>query len=123
MRENSLNNVEISSNKVIGKTDSNYAGILQFSIPNNGGWSAFIDGEEQAMFSSGILYTGVQIMPGKHDIELHYCTPFLKEGMLLSGIGLLVFMVLIWRRYCSIKNNNTYKGDKNGQNSSINSVL
>ncbi len=45
------------------------------------------------------MYSGVYLNPGKHDIRLEYCTPGLKLGICISGIGILIFMGIIVFQY------------------------
>ena len=103
LRENALEDIEINSNSVKGTIHCKEAGMLQFSIPDNGGWTVYVDGEQKELFTSGIIYMAVQVTPGKHNVELHYCTPFLKAGAALSGVTLLVLLVLIIKRYVPAK--------------------
>ena len=35
------------------------------------------------------MYMAVDVPEGTHQIEFYYCTPYLKTGAVLSGLGIL----------------------------------
>ena len=49
------------------------------------------------------VYGFVELAAGAHKIELRYCTPGLKVGILASVIGIILFVVII----CKTRKNST----------------
>ncbi len=95
-----LTNIRIRSNRVEGDAHLQEKGIMVFAIPYSKGWTARVDGEKTGLRRGNVLYTAMELPEGEHHIVLSYRTPYLSEGLLVSGISLVVFLgiVLYWRR-------------------------
>jgi uncharacterized membrane protein YfhO len=90
-----LENVEIRTNSVAGTISLDERKWLQLSIPYSKGWSATVNGEEAELMRSGGMYMGLPLDAGEYEIELRYCTPYLKEGTVISAAALAVFVALM----------------------------
>ena len=44
------------------------------------------------------MFMALELEPGSHEIRLTYCTPYLKAGMLLSVLGLAIYVMLVFRK-------------------------
>ena len=44
------------------------------------------------------MFMAVELEPGEHEIRLVYCTPYLKTGIALSAAGLILYVILVWRK-------------------------
>lgn len=44
------------------------------------------------------MFMALELEPGSHEIRLTYCTPYLKAGMLLSVLGLVIYVMLVFRK-------------------------
>lgn len=65
-----------------------------FSIPNDSGWRAYVDGEESEIIDvNGFM--AVRIAAGSNRIELKYAVPGLPEGGAMSVAGLILAAVYI----------------------------
>ena len=95
LQGNALCDVRQENNVVYGTVNAQQDGVLQIAIPYDTGWTVYIDGEEVNTFASGIKYIGVNITAGTHDIQLKYHTPEMHAGMIISCIGLSIFIVSI----------------------------
>lgn len=95
MKEDTLENVEISTNRITGNISLDADKLLCFSIPYSQGWTLLVDGEETELLQTNVMYMGVPLTAGEHQIELRYATPYLKVGMLLTGVGFAAFIVLL----------------------------
>ena len=63
-----------------------------FSIPNDDGWTAYVNGKEAAILDiNGMM--AVRIEEGENRIRFSYKVPGLKEGLLLSALGLILWIV------------------------------
>lgn len=68
--------------------------MVYFSVPNDSGWQAFIDGNKEQIINSG----GMMLLPvseGVHDIVFRYTTPGYRLGLYVSIAGWCVFMALV----------------------------
>ena len=45
------------------------------------------------------MYMAVDVPEGTHQIEFYYCTPYLKKGAGLSGLGILSVIGIVIFRY------------------------
>ncbi len=71
---------------------------VYFSVPNDGGWSAAIDGRKQEILpSAGMML--LRVPEGHHEIEFTYVTPGYTAGWILSVISIAAFVLyIIFRR-------------------------
>lgn len=103
------------SNFIIKKYDNNYLkgeinpeenGIIQFSTNYSDGWSVYVDGKKVNTIISNKYFLGINIEKGYHQIELKYITPYQKEGLILTIIGIILFIykIFIERRKINEKN-------------------
>ena len=90
----SLHETEFFTNSLKFRTETEKERLLCLSIPYAKGWSAKIDGKNLPLLRTQIGLTGMMVPPGEHEIELRYSTPYLKLGVLLSLLGLILFALL-----------------------------
>ena len=90
-----LQEVEVSDNHLTGKLTSETDTILCFSVPYSQGWQAMVDGQPVKSFRANGAFIGLEVPAGTHDVELYYITPGLKQGILLSGMGVISLTVLL----------------------------
>ena len=90
-----LQEVEVSDNHLTGKLTSETDTILCFSVPYSRGWQAMVDGRPVESFRANRAFIGLEVPAGTHDVELYYITPGLKQGILLSGVGVISLAVLL----------------------------
>ncbi len=94
--ENRVRNFERDSRGFRCTTE--YAGpkAVWFSVPDDGGWTARIDGEKQEILPSGGMML-LQVPAGRHEIVFTYVTPGYTAGSiltLLSGTAYILYLVL-----------------------------
>jgi len=105
--KNQLQILEISNGIVRGNVQSTREKTVLFTtIPYEDGWTLFVDGKEQDIVPllEG-AFIGVEFdTPGTHEIALKYHVNGLKEGVILSCLGLLgvlTAIVIYYRRLLS----------------------
>lgn len=96
LKENCLENVEMGVNTVSGTIHTEENKFLCFSIPYSDGWKAYVNGKEVELYRANIMYMGLPLEKGKHTIQLVYSTPYLKQGVIISGIGIISFLGIIY---------------------------
>ena len=65
------------------------------------GWKAYVDGKEQAVLQANGMFCGLELDAGEHVVEMHYSTPYLIPGLIISALcltGIVIF--LIWKKKC-----------------------
>ena len=61
-----------------------------------------IDGEKVKTMRSDVLYTAVVLPSGRHEVELRYRTPYMREGLIVSLLTLAA-LYGAWNHKKSIK--------------------
>ncbi|MBR2677348.1 MAG: YfhO family protein [Solobacterium sp.] len=84
-----------STDYLAGEISLNEAGILYLPIPSRNGWKVFVDGAPLEPVSVNGGFIGIPLSVGEHVVELNYLTPGLKTGIVLSGIGFALFVMVI----------------------------
>lgn len=103
-----------SDTKICGKIDVKKSGRLIFSIPNEEGWTVYVDGEKAKKSSFSETFISVSLSEGKHEIMLEYETPGLTTGIIISVISVAIFCLFhLLRKYFNKigffdRNNKTY---------------
>lgn len=98
LQENKLNVEILKDNYVKGNVDTKNGGLLYLSIIQSPGWKVFVDGKEaEQVYLTNIAFTGVEVAPGKHQIELKYCPVGFRISCVMAVIGILLFAVCqVW---------------------------
>lgn len=90
---NVVRNFKINHSGFTGKIDLNKDNLVFFSVPFDKGWKATVNGKNVEIIKANIGFMAVKCDKGSNDIIFTYNTPGLKEGILISLIGLVCFMV------------------------------
>lgn len=103
LKENQLENVVQLGDSVSGSITCDEKQLLATSIPYSKGWQVYVDGEEAELLQTNLMYCGVVLEPGTHQVEFRYTTPGLKAGATVSvaAFALLVLWSVVkwvWRR-------------------------
>lgn len=99
LAKNSLENVKIDSNVITGNISVDKDKLLVLSIPYQKGWTAYVDGKKTEIKKANIMYSGIFLKPGEHDIRLEFRRPGIKASLCLSAAGIVIFIIaLIIRR-------------------------
>lgn len=93
LRDGELQNVSVAGSTISGTTELENAGWMQFSIPYSKGWSAFVDGKEEALTVSDTMYMGLYLEEGAHKILLTYRTPYLVLGFIITMAAILGLVI------------------------------
>lgn len=95
-----LENVRLSSNTVTGNISVDKEKLLVLSIPYQKGWTAYVDGKETRIEKANLMYSGIFLEPGEHDVKLVFKRPGVKASLYLSAAGIVIFIIalIIWRR-------------------------
>ncbi len=83
----------IKDDKIIANIDSKEDGYLVTSIPYDKGFTIKIDGNIVETQIVNTAFVGAKIKKGSHKIEISYKSPYLKEGKIISSIGIILFVI------------------------------
>lgn len=95
LKEDVLTDVAMNDNLITGSIDLDKKKLLCLTIPYNDGWKIYVDGKESNLQKVNLMYSGVFLEPGEHNIRLEYCTPGIKLGAVISVIGLVALLIVI----------------------------
>lgn len=101
--------VKTSTNKFNININSDKDQYMFISVPYSKGWKAKLDGKEAKIYKVDDAFMAIRITKGTHNIELKYCTPYLKEGFIISFASLITFIIIDKK----LKNSYIKKGDIN----------
>lgn len=96
-KEESLEDIQVSTNRITGKITTTGTKVLQLSLPYSKGWKIYVDGEKTETFPSSIAYTGLYLEEGEHEIVAVYTSPWIIPGGILTGSSLawtVIYLVL-----------------------------
>lgn len=81
-------------------------GFLLISIPDQEGWTVYVDGKKAEIYNADYGFVAVKISQGEHDITAEYKVPKRELGILLSIAGALMVGVLVFADCRNGKNSN-----------------
>ena len=83
---------EVEGNHISIDARSDSERYLYIAVPYSSGWTATVDGEKAEILRANRAFMCIPVAAGDHEIDLRYCTPYLKMGMLISITGIAVFV-------------------------------
>ena len=92
--DNLLENVSYVNNKFRFETNTNTNKLAVTTIPYDIGWALKVNGKKQDIFKVNGGFIGFVTPEGRANYELSYFTPKLKEGLAVTGFGLLLYIAL-----------------------------
>lgn len=100
LKNNVLENINLheddaySTKSITGDIHSDQKELLCVTIPYAKGWEAYVDGKKTDIIRTNTMYMGIVLEKGDHQISLVYHTPGLKEGLLITGMGIVSCFIL-----------------------------
>ena len=95
IRKTEFTNILYLDNEITGNIKNKEAGILQLSIPFSDGWKCYVDGKKVETLKVNTAFIGIPLNSGEHNVEFVYHTPWLKAGIICSGIGIIILITII----------------------------
>ena len=88
------NPVSFASSEITGTVNAEQDRYLVFSIPYSKGWTVYDNGRKAELQKANLMYLGMPIKAGSHEIRLVYRTPGGTAGILVSlvGVALIIFL-------------------------------
>ncbi|MCR5277950.1 MAG: YfhO family protein [Lachnospiraceae bacterium] len=92
-RESACRDFTVSTKGFKATADMAKDNLVFFSVPYEKGFTAYVDGTETKIYKVDAGFMGVVVPMGSHSIEFKYVPTGLKEGAILSAIGLLLLLL------------------------------
>ena len=89
-----LEDIVMDNNMISGRVRLSRDKFMVLSLPYSKGWKAYVDGQEQELVPANIMFMGLKLNSGEHDIVLRYETPCLRLGAYLTLVGFVFLVVL-----------------------------
>ncbi|MDX1702625.1 MAG: YfhO family protein, partial [Melioribacteraceae bacterium] len=93
-KKESLQNVMIEKDSIIGEIELETDGFLFMSVPYSKGWNIIVDGQPVESMKVQSTFIGIPLEKGNHKLEMQFRSPLLLEGFLLSLFTL--FALVFW---------------------------
>ena len=88
--ESTLELTAFNTTHMSGTINAAHDGLLYTSIPQDGGWSVVVDGEEAEITLIGDVMTAVYLTEGEHTVEFVYENKAFSIGRKISAICLIL---------------------------------
>lgn len=88
------NPVSFASSEITGTVNAEQDRYLVFSIPYSKGWTVYDNGKKAKLQKANLMYLGMPIEAGNHEIRLIYRTPGGTAGILVSLAGVILMIFL-----------------------------
>jgi hypothetical protein len=63
------------------------------------GWKASIDDKNAIIYRTNYLFRGIYLPSGEHQVKFHYASQNFSYGLLISGLGTVIFVALFfWQK-------------------------
>lgn len=99
LKKDALENIQISTNEIRGSIALKENKILCLAIPYSKGWSAYANGQKLELQRINDVFLGTELLQGDYEIIFTYRTPYLKEGFIITCLGLLGFTgIFVWEK-------------------------
>ena len=91
-----IDSKQTTSNKIVGTINATNDGYVKLTIPyEKKGFKIYVDGEKVSKVKTDNTFLGFEITKGNHDILIKYHSPYLKTGLFVSLIGLVLLIITI----------------------------
>lgn len=107
-----MNIDEITDNTISGNIYMNSDGYLVTTIPYDEGFEVFVDGTIQDVIKVNTAFIGAKLTKGNHNITIKYHCPWLKTGLFISLISLIIFLTIVIKEISSSKRRKNIEKNK-----------
>ena len=86
---------------IYGSINNKERSFFKLSIPYDKGFEILVDGKEVDYQKVNLSFIGFWLDEGNHDIVIKYTAPLFKESLVISVIGVIIFIAVLmfdWRK-------------------------
>lgn len=95
LRKDTLTITQFKESHIKGTINLSAPKILYFSMPYDEGWHATVNGADARLYVVNAGMTALKLPAGKSDVDLHFEPRMVKQGTMLSLVGILAFIALL----------------------------
>lgn len=95
LQKNPMEITEYRDGYVKGTVEADAQEMLFLSVPEDSGWSIYVDGKETEHAPVMNAFAGVMLEEGSHTIEMKYISPGFRAGVIISAAALII-LILVW---------------------------
>lgn len=100
LQKSGMKDIKLNENVLTADSDMNIDSYACIALPYSEGWSAWVDGIPQPINKCNGMYMAIYLKAGKHSIVMKYRTPGIVQGLVVSCVGVLLFLgIIIWEAY------------------------
>lgn len=104
-----MNIDKITDNTISGNIYINSDGYLVTTIPYDEGFEIFVDGNIQDTIKVNNAFIGTKLTKGTHYITIKYHCPWLKTGLIISLISLIIFLTIAIKETIYLKRRKNFE--------------
>ena len=86
---------EKGPNFIKGAINVDNENILLIPIPYSKGWKVLDNGERMQAISVNGGFMGLPLLKGENNIEIYYKPPYIKLGIIVSSISVVIFLLVL----------------------------
>lgn len=86
---------EERADRLVATVTTEAPGFLVVTDGHDGGWRASVDGRGVPVLRANLVFRGVAVPAGSHDVRLLYRPPGLRGGLALSALSLAAVLALL----------------------------
>jgi uncharacterized membrane protein YfhO len=92
--------VSVGSDEICVQVTAQGNETLVLAVPYATGWSATVDGKTETVQRINVMYMGVSLTTGRHQVVLTYRNPYIRLGFYVSLVGWGLFALgAVWRKH------------------------
>ena len=96
LQQNTCSTFEIDNTGFSAEIDLEEKQLVFFSVPNDKGWTATVNGEKARVVDSNVGFMAVECEAGHNEIRFNYLTPGLVDGLIISVVFISIFLMYIY---------------------------
>ena len=90
--------IDYQTDRIVIRADAAAPGILVLNDVLYPGWTAFLDGNRTQLYRANGVMRAIHVPPGRHWIEMRYCSVAFARGATISVGALLVLLIALLRK-------------------------
>lgn len=92
-----------NTDNITGKINVTNDGYLYMSIPYDEGFKIYLNDKEYKYEKVDNSFIGIKVEKGEYEVAIKYNSPLLKEGLVISSIGFIAFLVIFSKERKKVK--------------------
>ena len=101
-----IDQINSTNDTIYGTINAKDDGYVKVTIPyESKGFRIYVDGERVSKVKVDDTFLGFEITKGEHNIKITYHSPYLRTGIIISIIGLILLTITIIYKYVNKKVN------------------